>query len=204
MNWKTRKNKAWIRKELMRGFTSARALMLPGPTCEDIKVGIKQGVFDQNSEIVGVERDPDIFRRMKTNGTKLPLRFDPRLCNLEKVQPEGQFDLFGLDLCGSLTASVSEWLRANHTHLKDGGRLLFTMQYSPRGNQYLRQQMKRCKTGDWKTEYEMFVQNVPMNRRNDLIQGPEFILHKLTDIRFRKTVTYAYRDGTPMLVFVMF
>jgi hypothetical protein len=186
----------------MRGFESRRALMLPGPTCEDVKEGIRAGVFSSQSTVIGIERDPATFERMRRNGARLPVVFAPVRTDLEDYIPPGEFDLFGLDFCGSMTASVADWIGRHHHALIPGGRLMLTALFGPRANHFLADRTERCLHGEWAAEYKEYVQHVPMHQRDPRTYVTEYTIHRLTKFRFASVQHYEYGDGRPMRVFV--
>lgn len=176
--------------------------MLPGPTCEDIKDGLCAGVFNAQSEVIGIERDPVVFVKMRRNGSQLPIRFRPVHSDLEDYSPAGKFDLFALDFCGSMTAEIAAWIERNHHYLRPGGRLIYTTLFGPRRNLYLREQTRRCLEGDWAEDYAEFIQYVPLQKSAPGMYVTEFLIHRLTQNRFGAAQSYEYGDGRPMRVYV--
>ena len=113
MSWDL-KEKNKIRKQVCKGAKPYKCvLMMPGDSCLDLKLMVKQGSIGLNTQVVVVERDNRTAKKIKSTLMELGR---PKHVILQKELHEVEFpsdykfDFVYLDTCGQLNEHVLNWL----------------------------------------------------------------------------------------------
>lgn len=113
MSWDL-KEKNKIRKQVCKGTKPYKCvLMMPGDSCLDLKLMVKNGAIGMNTQIFIVERDKKTAKKIKDTLMELgrPKHVILQSELHEVVIPEGyKFDFVYLDTCGQLNEHVLNWL----------------------------------------------------------------------------------------------
>jgi len=124
-----------VREQSLPAQPVRTSVWLCGPEMLDFRIAIQKGLL-HNGEHIVVERDPVIAAEIKAVIPTLSVR--PRLyCgNLEDLELTWPIDFLNMDLTGSFTLSLAEWV--SKLKVATDGTLCFTMlQNYTRGNQFM-------------------------------------------------------------------
>lgn len=118
----------------------ARSLWLPGDACLCVKEALALGVLDTDSRIIAVERDRATFAIMAATMRGLGFNHIPLLeCReLSTVVLPFDLDLVNIDLCGSLTLDLAQWIeRTLPHHLTMNASIIMTTRFGWRNNPFM-------------------------------------------------------------------
>lgn len=138
-DWSGRQQKELARHVITSlGKRKRRAVMLPSKTMHCIKQAEEDRLFDENTECLCVERDPETFREMvEVSKTVKPI-IDPFNGDLHLAPLNGDYDYAFFDLNGPLTGDVTEWLDSQFArHIANGADVAFTFLYAYRNNKFI-------------------------------------------------------------------
>lgn len=115
-NWSEEKRpyKAMCRKlclQFPKVQPKKNTIMLPSSSAECVKRAVKYGLFDKNTHCLCVERNPQVFDRMKHSLKDVGINKELVCSNLSEVVISKPVDYAFIDLCGPIMADVAMWLR---------------------------------------------------------------------------------------------
>lgn len=109
----THPNKAKCREAVFGAFRENHSsiLMMPSSAAMCVKTALQQSCISVESDAVFVERDLDVFPRMKTACEEVGFHKAIYLLqSLEDVKVEHTYDLAYIDLCGLMNVQLARWL----------------------------------------------------------------------------------------------
>lgn len=180
-------------------------LHFPGRDCECLKAGLKANAFSPATLVTLVERDPDVIPHIKKflaahwpKGWRTPRIHEGEFSTLHLSDP---LDAAYIDLLGNLT----RWdcLKLRQFDYAPSADLAFTINFSPRGNVFIRHCIARMKT--FKTvlcEKTARLTGYPMDMRLFLATYMTLFENILfTDYKFTVAIDYYNDDGNTMFLF---
>lgn len=139
-NWENREQKEAARTLAVTAFgeISDSALMLPASDMYCVRKAIETGLFDQDTRVVCIERDAEIFREMALTAEQIPVETRLLHGELHELVLSENFDYAFFDFNGQLTLPVVAWLdRVFSGHITSGATVAFTSLYAHRNNQFI-------------------------------------------------------------------
>lgn len=99
-----------VRKGMIDGARYARrVIVLPSVECADVKVMKECGVVDENSEIIAVEQDKNIWPHIINNLDGM--NYNLHRGKLHTLKVPGPVDHAMIDLCGLINPVEIDWIR---------------------------------------------------------------------------------------------
>lgn len=180
-----------------------RAIMMPSSDAECVKKAVEMGVFYPKTEVICVERDKEVFAKMREALSPVAVRKQYFFGELSDLKIKDKIDFAFIDLIGTITRNIAGWLRHELSpNLVEMSDVTFTLNKAERNNQFIKEARSFFSTPDQQKHRKKVMEDLRASK--DIVSYLQIIEYCFWEWEFDVlTAIPEYYDTTAMLLIAL-